>query len=286
MKLYRDFASQEEIDREYNLALRVPDMPACLERFTAAAAAARRELKCRLDLRYGPTLEETMDIFPSPVPDSPILVFIHGGYWRWGRSRDFSWVARGPVRSGVTVAVTNYGLCPKATLSEIIRQSRAAVAWLHREAPSFNGDPDRIYALGHSAGGQQVGMLAATDWTDDYGLPADTVKGGVAVSGIFDLRPLRYSWLQPKLLLSHEDIHRQSPLFNIPASGPPLLISVGEHESAEFHRQARAYVDAYRTGGWSAELTVAAGKHHFTVIEALADADSPFCRAVVEFVRR
>jgi arylformamidase len=284
MKLYRDFTSQEEIDSEYNIENLVPDRLALIDHMATESARARRDLDGSLDVAFGPTRDETMDIFPAARPGAPVLVFIHGGYWRSFSSKEFSLVAAGPVARGMTVAVMNYSLCPKVSISEITRQSRAVVAWLYRQARQFNGNPERIFDCGHSAGGQQVGMLAATDWPGDYGLPPDVVKGGIPISGIFDLSPLAYSWLQPKLALTYEIIRRESPLLNIPPAGPPLLIVLGENESIEFHRQAAVYLDTWKSNGLEAELRVQPGKNHITVIEDLARPDSPLCQALVEFI--
>jgi arylformamidase len=284
MKLYRDFTSQEEIDSEYNIENLVPDRLALIERMAAESARTRDELTCSLDVAFGPTRDETMDIFPAAQPGAPVLVFIHGGYWRSFSSRDFSLVARGPVASGFTVVVSNYSLCPRVSIAEITRQSRAVIAWLYREVRRFNGDPERIFVCGHSAGGQQVGMLAATDWSGDYGLPPDVVKGGIPISGIFDLSPLAYSWLQPKLALTHEIIRRESPLLNIPPAGPPLLIVLGENESIEFHRQSAVYLDTWKSNGLKAELLVQPGKNHITAIEDLARSDSLLCQALLRFI--
>src|SRR5262245_25605646 len=154
------------------------------EWFVNGSAAARADLDCTLDVRFGPTLDETLDIFPARRPGSPVLVFVHGGYWRILSSKEFSLVARGPVAHDVTVVVTNYSLCPKVSIAEITRQSRAAIAWLSREARSFNGDPERIFVCGHSAGGQQVGMVVATDWPGEHGLPQDSIKAGIPISGL------------------------------------------------------------------------------------------------------
>lgn len=284
MKLYREFTSQEEIDQEYNIQTMVPDLLVRVEEMAAVSARAREELNCHLDLSFGPTRDETLDIFPADTPDAPVLVFIHGGYWRSFSSKDFSLLARGPVAHGITVVVTNYSLCPKVSIAEISRQSRAAIAWLYREAPRFNADRQRLFVCGHSAGGQQVGMLAATDWTGEYGLPPDIIKGGIPISGIFDLAPLMYSWLQPKLLLTHEIIRRESPLFNIPPVAPPLLLSLGEYESLEFHRQAAVFLDAWKANGLEARLLVQTGKNHITAIEELARQDSSLCEALVAFM--
>lgn len=286
MKLFLNFTSQEEIDLEYDLALTVPDVEHWIEWYTQESVTVRRTLDCVLDVHFGPTVDETVDIFPAKEQGAPLLVFIHGGYWVLCSSKDCSFVANGLVSRGITVVVTNYSLCPKVTLSEITRQSRAVIAWLHREAPNLNADPSRIFVAGHSAGGHQVGMLLATDWPGEYGLPNDVIKGGIPISGIFDLRPLRYSFLQPRLLLTHEVILRQSPYLNIPSSGPPLLITFGEEETAEFHRQSTEYLQTWRANGLRGELLVQEGKHHFSAIEGLNDANSTLCKALIDFMAR
>jgi arylformamidase len=287
LKLYRDFTTQAEIDAEYNLEA-VLDMQPYIEWFLSGSAKAREELECRLDVRFGPTLDETVDVFPARRPGSPILVFIHGGWWRFLSSKEFSLVARGPVARDVTVVVTNYSLCPKVSIAEITRQSRAAIAWVHAHAVEINGDPGRIFVAGHSAGGHQVGMLAITDWPGEYGLPADVLKGGVPISGVFDLRPFPYSWLQPKLLLDHQTIERQSPLFHVPADGRllPLLVTLGGEESAEFHRQSATFVEAWRAAGGDARTFDQPGKDHITAIAGFEDPESALCRAVLDFMER
>ena len=286
MKLYRDFTSQEEIDQEYNVQSLVPDMEPYVEFFVSESEKARNELECVLDVRFGPTVDEIVDVFPAEKPGAPILVFIHGGYWRALSSKEFNLVARGLHAHGITVVVTNYSLCPKVTITEITRQSRAAIAWLYQKAGSLNGDPERIFVVGHSAGGQQVSMLMVTDWQGEYGLPKDIIKGGIAISGVFDLQPLRYSWLQPTLLLTHEVIMQQSPCFQIPSSAPPLFITLGAEETAEFHRQSKDYLAAWQSQGLQGELDVQPDKNHFTAIDGFIDANSPLCEAVIDFMKR
>lgn len=286
MRLYRDFTSQEEIDREYNIGEMLPQIPSYIELFVTESDRARQELPCSLDVRFGPTLDETVDVFPSNKANSPVIVFIHGGYWRAHSSKEFSLVARGLTAHGITVVVSNYSLCPKVTIAEITRQSRAVIAWLHREAASYNADPNRIFVCGHSAGAQQGAMLATTDWRGEYDLPDNTIKGGILISGIYDLRPLRYSWIQPTLLLTHEIIMQQSPCFNIPVSGPPLLVTFGGQEPAEFHRQSETYFDGWQTQQLPGELLVQTDKDHFSILEGLLYADDPFCRTIIDFMKR
>ncbi len=284
MTLYRQFYSKEEIDQEYNPAMRIADGERWLHWFQQQSEQTRKELHCLQGKRYGPTLAEHADIFPAEQPRAPILVFIHGGYWRWGTSNDFSLIARGPVHCGMTVVVANYALCPKVTITEISRQSRALIAWLHGQAHRFNGDPERIFVAGHSAGGQQVGMLAATNWAGEYGLPDNVIKGGIPISGLFDLRPLRYSYLQPQICLTHEIIYKESPLCNIPPKGPKLLISVGEQESTEFIRQSQNYLNRWQAAGLEGNFFLQHDKHHFSAIEDFQDAHSPLCREIVDFI--
>lgn len=291
-RLYRSFTSQEEIDLQYDVEAMVADFAPVAAFFVEGSAAARRDLEPRLGLRFGPTVDEYLDFFPAPgAGRKPLLVFIHGGYWRILSAREFSLVARGPVAAGISVAVTNYALCPAVTIGEITRQSRAALAWLWRHADELNLEREQIFIAGHSAGGQQVGMLALTDWAGAYGLPADLVKGGVAISGLFDLEPLAYSWLAPKLLLDHRTILRQSPQHWIPGAGanppartPPLLLTLGGDESAEFHRQTGDFAAAWQAAGHRATLLEQPGCDHFTAIHGFAEPGSRLMRAIAEMV--
>lgn len=282
--LYRQFTKQDEIDDQYNVELIVGGIKPHIDFFVGQSARARDELECLLDVPFGPTVEEMLDIFPAKDPDAPILVFVHGGYWRRLSSKEFSLAALGPVARGITVIVTNYALCPKVTIPEITRQTRAAVAWLARTELEFAGSRERIYVSGHSAGGHQVARLLSTDWAGDYGLPDDVIKGGYSISGLFDLGPLRYSWLQPMLQLNDDVIRRESPLFDIPKAAPPLITDVGGAESDEFHRQSADYMQAWQSAGLAGSYREQAGKNHFTAIRGLSDADSELCNAIGDFI--
>ncbi len=284
--LYRNFATTEAIDAEYDLSQVVGDPSEYFDSYIEQSARARDDMNCLLNVRFGPTIEETLDIFPAKDPDAPILIFIHGGYWRRLSSKEFSYVARGPVARGITVMVCNYALCPKVTLPEITRQCRAAVAWARETPIEFNGDRDRIYVSGHSAGGHLTARVLCTNWVDDYGLPADTVKAGYAISGLYDLSPLRYSFVQPMLQLTEDVIRRESPLFTIPAAAPPMTADVGAEESSEFRRQSAAYIEAWRAAGLTGSCVEQPGKNHFTAIEEFSDPGSELCERIVAMVTR
>ena len=280
MYLYRKFQTQAEIDAQYNLGALLANPQDVFDGYAALSAAARRALNCKLDLRYGPTLDERLDVFPAAQPGAPMLLFIHGGYWRAFSQREFSFVASGFVPHGVTVALSNYSLCPQVTITEITRQNRAVIAWLREYGRGFNGDPDNIWVMGHSAGAQQAAMLLSTDWRGQYGLPRDVIKGGFAFSGVYDLEPLRHSYLQPSLQLDPDLIRRQSPIHNIPHWAPPLQVHVGMGETREFLRQSRDYQRAWRAAGLPGSLYPRPGVDHFTIVLDLARPDSAYCKRI------
>jgi len=195
--LYKDFATQEELDAQYNLTMMLPEEAASYEAFCwRESKRVRSELDHRLNVPFGPTLAEHVDIYPAGE-NAPVLVYVHGGFWCLRSSKEFGFVARGPASKGVATMVMNYALCPHVTIDEIVRQTRAAVAWTYENASGFGGDPGRIHVAGHSAGGHLVAMLLATDWEGEYGLPDDIIVEATAISGLFDLTPFPYTFLQP-----------------------------------------------------------------------------------------
>ncbi len=285
--LYRGFATQAEIDAEYDVGALRPDWPELEARMAADSARLRRTHEVsRLGVRFGPTRDEHLDVFcaggPAPAHPRPVLVFIHGGYWRSFTAADWSFVATGPLAHGIDVVVTNYALAPAVALDEITRQSRAAVVWVHGHAAGWGGDPARIVVAGHSAGGQQTAMVLATDWAGEYGLPADLVRGGVPLSGVYDLRPLAYSYLAPALQLSRRTIETQSPLLVGPSPGPPRIVAWGGGETSEFVRQSRAYAEHCQAAGIDARGLALGADDHFDAVLQLADPGSELTAAIAE----
>jgi arylformamidase len=283
--LYRAFSAQAEIDAQYNpsLALSDPDAPG--RHFMAQAARARAELRCVLDVPYGPTLEETLDIFAADQPNAPVFVFIHGGYWRALSSKTFSGVALGLQARGITTVVVNYALCPHVTIDEIVRQTRAALAWTLRNIQHYGGDPKRVAIGGHSAGGHLTAMALQTEWARDYGLPQDPFVAALPFSGLFDIAPLRYSYLQPAIQLDDGIIRRNSPAFSVRPCQTPIWITWGGAETSEFARQAEIYHQAWQAAGNASELRAVPGANHFTVIGGLEDAHSEVCNWLAEKLR-
>lgn len=276
--LYREFTVQSEFDAQYNPSLALPEPDAPGKHYLALAERARRELPHHLDLPYGPTVEETLDIFPAAQANAPVFVFIHGGYWRALSSKTFSGVALGLQARGITSVVINYALCPRVTIDEIVRQTRAALAWTLRNIQHYGGDPARVAIGGHSAGGHLTAMALQTEWADDYGLPQDPFVAAIPFSGLFDIAPLRYSYLQPQIQLDDGIIRRNSPAFSVRPCSTPLWITWGGAESPEFARQSALYHQAWEAAGNKSELRAVPGANHFTVIAGFEDGNSEVCR--------
>ena len=283
--LYRDFTTQAQIDEQYNASLRVTDPAAELQHYRDAAARARATLRHTLDIPFGPTREETLDLCPADTPGAPVFVCIHGGYWRALSSKDFSGIALGLQPLGITAVVINYALCPVVTLDEITRQARAAVAWVLRRIDKHGGDPARIAIGGHSAGAHLTAMCLQTRWADDYGLPDDPLKAAVLVSGIYDIDPLRYSYLQPILQLDDGIIRRNSPMFGVRRCSTPAWMTWGGAETSEFARQAQTYHAVWQAAGNHSELSPQPGANHYSAIHGLDDPSSALCQWLAHVTR-
>jgi arylformamidase len=278
--LYREFTTQAQIDAQYNASLSLSDPSAPGKHFAAQSALARAALAHTLDVPYGATLQETLDIFvadPGHHTPAPVFVFIHGGYWRALSSKDFSGVALGLQRRGITTVVVNYALCPWVTIDEITRQVRSAVAWTVRNIAQYGGDPARVAVGGHSAGGHLTAMCLQTDWARDYGLTSDPIKAALCISGIYDIAPLRYSYLQPMIQLDEGVIRRNSPAFLARACATPTWFTWGGAETSEFARQAQTMHEAWLAWGNTGELRAIEGANHFSVLSGFEQPEGILC---------
>ncbi|MBF0276553.1 MAG: alpha/beta hydrolase [SAR324 cluster bacterium] len=264
--LYKNFAKQEEIDLEYNPRLTVNEIDPLLNAYLENSRRVLRDHENQLNISYGPTLAEHFDFFPAKKEGAPLHVFIHGGYWHSFSSKDFAQVAEAFILQGINVALINYALCPLVTIDEIVRQCRAALAFLYKNSLELAYNPEQISISGHSAGAHLVGMMLSTDWKGQYALPADLIKSGCAISGLFDLSPFPYSWLQPKLQFSWDQVARNSPILHLPKDCGPVIVSVGGDESQEFHQQSEKYADLLKNQGHEVTHLIMPGLNHFTII--------------------
>ena len=257
-------------DEQYNNRARIPEHPAILADWFEASARARERHADMVERAYGSAPRERLDVFPARAPASPVFVYLHGGYWRALDKRDQSFVAPPFVEAGAMVVLPDHALCPAVTVEHIVLQTVQALAWVHRHAAEYGGDPGRIVVAGHSAGGHLATMLLACDWKAVApDLPADLVKAALSISGVYELEPLRHApFLAADLCLTADSARRLSPAF-MPAPRGPLVAVVGGDESEEFQRQTGLIAQAWGARSVVATETVA-GRNHMDVLHELA----------------
>ena len=262
------------LDAEYNNRALVPDFADYLGRWSQASIQARQGSWRKLDVAYGDGINEALDIFPASSPNAPVLVFLHGGYWRSLDKSDHSFIAPAFNKTGACVVVPNYALCPDVTIPQITLQMVKALAWVYRHIDQYGGDPKRITVAGHSAGGHLAAMLLACQWkTYAPDLPHKLLKNALSISGLHELESIRHTpFLQGALRLTPAQVKKASPAW-LPApsiyAGRGILHSVaGGAESASFMRQ-----NALIQKAWGKRVVpvceVLPNLNHFSILDAL-----------------
>ncbi|MGB3068311.1 MAG: alpha/beta hydrolase [Ottowia sp.] len=258
------------LERMYNNRMRVPDHGEYFARWAAESALVRKQLPCELDVPYGSGPRETLDAFHAPRKGAPLVVFVHGGYWKAMDKSQHSFIAGALHDAGAAVVMPTYAFCPRVTIPQITLQVARAVAWAWRNASKIGGDPRRITVIGHSAGGHMAAMMLACAWNVfDADLPAGVVRSALGISGLYDLQPLMNTpSFQEVLRITPQQVHTASPArLPRPARGRFYSV-VGGQESGEYLRLNRLIQQA-----WGRErVPVAAslaGLNHFSILDAL-----------------
>ena len=273
--------TQAELDAQYNLRARHPEHESFFAWYAAESARVRSQLAHRADLAYGEGPLATLDAFPAEKAGAPLHVFIHGGYWQFMDKASFSFPAQTFVGAGAAFVSVNYPLAPAVGMDTIVSKCREAIAWCHRNAASLNADPERIHISGHSAGGHLTGMLMTSGWEATHGLPAGVIRSGCAISGLFDLEPIRLCYMNAVLSLDPESSRRNSPLYHLPPQAGPLIAAVGGEETGEFLRQNRDFAAAWQGAGLTGEELVLPGLNHFNVVQELLYPQTALSRAML-----
>ncbi len=271
--------------QQYNARASIPEHPHIFTRWQKDSALVRRTQAGLLDLPFGNSPGERLDFYPAHTPNAPLLVFIHGGWWRSLDKSDFTFLVPAYRRQGFNVALTNYTLAPQASIEEITRQQLRALAWLYRHADRYEFDRDRIVVAGHSAGGHLAAMMLAArwpEWSED--LPFDLVKAGVLLSALTDLDVIRHvDFVAEDLKLTEDSIARLSPAL-MPQSHPaPFITGVGALESDEFKRQNALIIHRWRSS--HRKDVPLEGVNHLTICDAFGNPDHPLFEATCELVR-
>jgi len=267
-----------DYETEYDNRARVPESSALIAGWAEDAASYRQAHAPRV-IRYGSSPRQRIDFFAGDGT-GPIVVFIHGGYWRALDGSSVSHMARGLNAHGVGVAIPTYDLCPQVSVAEIIEEIRQAT----RELAKLS---ETLVMSGHSAGGHLAACMLATDWKAyDASLPSNLVGAVYAISGLFDLEPLVPTSINKALGLNQAAAKAASPLFWKPPSHGSLDAVVGELESAEYHRQSRNIVEFWGRAGLATQFGTVTGANHFTAIAPLADPTSSMTLRLKELASR
>lgn len=285
IKIYGDF-SAEELEAQYNLRRRRPDydstvIPGWVER----SKLARRALNCITDIDYGSTSRQKVDIFRADNPQGPLLIYFHGGYWQRGDKSIYSFLAEPFVANGINVIIAGYELCPDVTISAISHQARKLLAWTWKNAAGLGLSAEHLTVMGHSAGGHITGMLMGTDWKNiDPSLPENFIKCAIPISPLNELEPLRFTSINDGVRMDAAEAASQSPMNNPPLTNMPQLVVCGSRETAEFHRQADIYVNAFGNQSRFIERYTVPACDHFDELNELADDWSDFFKKSLGFI--
>ena len=279
-ELYKGFRP-DEMEYQYNPRESVPEYPELAKVRAAQAQKVRATAKSWLNVPYGNSPREMLDIYAADKPGGPVLVYIHGGYWRSGSKEDNCNFVPTFTKRGATVVLVEYDLCPQVTVTDIVRQTRSAIAWVCKNIIRYSGDSARIYVSGHSAGGHLTAMALAHDWATE-GLPLDCIKGAVATSGVFDLEMVPKISVQEQVKLTPEAAKLNSPFLNAPKVKCPLVVAVGSDEPKGWQRMSEDYYNYCKQQGMSAEYLIVPGANHYTMSEKLLDETNPLTQATIK----
>jgi arylformamidase len=275
--LYRGM-DRTELDAAYDNRAAKPDLDRVKAGWDARGARIRARHPQHLGLAYGESLRERLDLFLATEPNAPTLAFIHGGYWQFANSdkENYEFLAEGILANGINLAMIEYTLAPAARMDRIVAEVRRAIGWLEEHLARYGADAGRLYVSGHSAGGHLMAMA----------MPLRAVRGGLAISGLYDLEPIRLNYLNEKLGLDEAEALRNSPLLDFPPMTGELVVAYGARELPELCRQSIDYAQAWVERGLPGHLLPVDDTDHFTVLDTLADPNGVLAQAVVDLVSR
>ena len=282
-RVFLDY-DQAALDAAYTQSVYAPNLQQVLRRYAINSELTRAQLGEPIRFAYGTGDIEHLDLFRTTRPNAPINVFLHGGAWRGEIASHYAFPAEMFVNGGAHYVVPDFSPVQDAggSLVSLADQVRRAVAWVYRNAASFGGDGSRIYVSGHSSGAHLACVVLVTDWRNEFGLPANVVKGGLCCSGMYDLKPVRLSARSSYVKFDDAMEHTLSPQRHLHKISAPVIVAYGTLETPEFQRQAREFADALRTTGKPVQLVVAEDYNHFEIIETLASPYGQLGRAVLE----
>ena len=283
MLIYKKY-DQAALDRQYNNRLQVPDYLFYLQRWESLSKQTEKKYTVIKDIFYGELPREQLDIYPSSLPQSKTLIYIHGGYWQRLDKSDFQFIAEAFQPYNFTTVILTYPLAPAASIDQIVLSCRKAIQWLYHNLSQYNADSNQIYVAGHSAGGHLAAMLMTTDWSH-FNLPDEIIKGYCAISGLFNLTPIRLSDINEVLKMDKEMALRNSPVQLKLLSQSPLLLAIGADESDEFKDQSRELYAGWKEKGISLQLLEIPGLNHYSILETIIEPNTSLYQSMRQLMK-
>ena len=278
---------QVELDAAYDQSVYAPLFRQTLKRFVSSSNETRARLGEPKRFSYGPTPVEAMDLYPAKSPNAPVFVFVHGGAWRTQVAKDFAYPAELFVNAGVNYIALDFINVDAANgdIGVMADQVRRGIAWAYKNAADYGGDARRFYIGGHSSGGHLCGVALTTDWQKDFGLPADMVKGGLLMSGTYDMKPVRLSKRSSYIKFADAMEEAMSSQRHLERLRAPIIVTYGSYETPEFQRQSRDFAAAVKATGKPVELVEAPNHDHFEMCETLGHPYGPNGRAALRLMK-
>jgi arylformamidase len=278
---------QLELDAAYDQEYYEPLDGQTYDRLVSNSEAARARIGEPRNVAYGPTEIEKLDVFRTEGPKAPIFVFIHGGNWFLGRAFNSGYAAEMVIKAGAHYVVPDFTSVKDVggDLTVMAAQVRRAIAWVYKNALTFDGDPDRIYIGGHSSGGHLCGVALTTDWEKDFGVPSTIVKGGLCISGMYELTPVRLSWRRTYVNFTDAMVDSMSSQRHIDKIVAPVTVAYGSLETPDFQRQNREFAAALNAAGKSVQLIEGKNYTHSAMAESFGHPYGPAGRAALTMMK-
>jgi arylformamidase len=277
---------QAALDAAYDQAAYAPNREQLIKRRINDSAIVRRRIGEPERVAYGPAEIEWLDIYRSGRETAPVFIFIHGGAWRGGRSREFAAPAEMFLAASAHYIVPDFAWVQDVagSLMVLADQVRRAIAWVYRNIARFGGDPSRLYIGGQSSGAHLAAVALTTDWQRDFNLPADIIKGGMCISGMYDLEPVRLSARSRYVAFDDATVAALSPIRHLDRLQAPLVVAYGTCETPEFQRQNREFAAAVKSAGKKVRFLVGEHDNHFELPETLGNPYGLLGRAALELM--
>ena len=264
---------QVELDASYDQAAYEPLIRRVSQRMASNSEAMRARIGAPQRVSYGPSEIEKLDIYRAKAANAPVFVFIHGGSWVSGMAKDYAYPAEMFVAAGAHYVALDFTNVNDAggDLGLMAAQVRRGIAWVAKNAASFGGDLNRIYIGGHSSGGHLCGVALITDWHKEFDLPADVIKGGLCMSGMYEMAPVRLSWRRTFVKFTDAMADAMSAQRHIDMLRAPIVVTYGTFETPDFQRQSRDFAAAVKAAGKPVQLIEAANYAHLEICESLGN---------------